>query len=238
MNCPHWWARAGLSGLLLGAFVCGALLPIAAQNATAARFADQADVGEEDHPSMDYAREMMKDRIMVQADLANALDPFDFFLELSLFAGQAARMVPTSRVGKIMTFYSFGPGFAADSCWGPCKAALFEQTRQEPASEPVSLNEPPQITVPTLAALLKAAVPVTLCDARPDTAGGAIPGSVRYPFASSSLEMQHMTVVYGAGENGTDSRDVVEALRQAGFGNVVELKEGLAGWASAGMPLQ
>lgn len=93
-----------------------------------------------------------------------------------------------------------------------------------------------------LVALMKAKAPVTLVDARRDVQGNTLPGArtlssealcCAKTLAKTVGPKDRLVVTYCSGPKCSASTKMASSLRKAGYSNVIEYRQGFAGWTKA-----
>ena len=132
----------------------------------------------------------------------------------------------------------FASGLDAQCCGGQKKAAA---CGGDDAVVAQKANTGGTITTGALVALMRAGAPVTIVDARKET-GDMIPGaktlsdgclSCTKTMAKTVGSKDRLIVTYCAGPKCSASTQMAAKLRTAGYTNVIEYREGYAGWKSA-----
>ena len=104
----------------------------------------------------------------------------------------------------------------------------------------------PEISTETLAALLRARVPINVLDARPMKTGqGRIWGARHLTLNTTEEAIQSLIpykgtfiVTYCGGPACEVSGRLAERLRSFGYTNVVRYRQGFEGWTEAGLPVE
>ena len=110
---------------------------------------------------------------------------------------------------------------------GPAKQAAFDS---------------PGISVPEAIALIDADALVIDVRERSVSAGSHLPGALLIPLEVVAAHLSKMelsraqTIVVYCNQGAGRGPAAVQALKQAGFTNVVNLQAGIEGWRAAGMP--
>lgn len=125
----------------------------------------------------------------------------------------------------------------ACSASGSAPAVAASATLAAPEAKPAEIN------TAGLAALLKAKTPVVLLDARAAKwdDGKRIPGakavnadSADSDISAAAPDKNGLVVTYCAGVKCPASGQLAAKLRAAGYANVIEYREGIAGWVAGG----
>ena len=118
---------------------------------------------------------------------------------------------------------------------------------EKPKAAQVAKQAEATINTDGVRAVLQAGAPVTVLDARSGKYddGRRIPGAKSLNAGSSAEEVTKtlpdknaLVITYCAGLKCGASHQLADSLKKAGYANVIEYPEGIAGWAEAGNKME